>query len=90
MVSALQHVAELPDDVYVEVDEASAAVAAAEIVASARDGDVTCLSGRAREIFPKYQQNLTGSHLLDLGRRACRCATRRRARSRRRGPGFDG
>jgi hypothetical protein len=48
---------------------ASAAIAAAEIVAAARDGDLSNLPDYAREAS-RCQQPLTGSQLLELARRA--------------------
>ena len=68
--SALETVSKLGDSEYLEAPEASMAIAAAEIVAAARDGDQSSLSEGARECFSQFQASLTGSDLLELARRA--------------------
>jgi Domain of unknown function (DUF4259) len=68
VASALARVAEFPEDEYLEDPEASAAIAAAEIVASARDGDVSGLSEYALDVFRKYERSLTDPQLLRLSR----------------------
>jgi Domain of unknown function (DUF4259) len=71
VVSALEHVSQLGEDEYLEAPEASVAIAAAEMVASARDGDLSGLSFEDdRKAFSKHQHALTGSHLVELARRA--------------------
>jgi hypothetical protein len=67
--AALRFAAESAEDAYLDVDEASAAVAAAELVAAARDGDLSKL-GSARNYFAAQQQSLASAHLLPLARRA--------------------
>jgi len=57
------------EGVYLDVDEASAVVAAAEFVAAARDGDVSKL-GAAQNVFATYRQSLSSPHLLPLARKA--------------------
>jgi Domain of unknown function (DUF4259) len=52
-----------------DVDEASAVVAAAEFVAAARDGDLSKL-GTAQNDFVAHRQSLTSPHLLPLARQA--------------------
>jgi hypothetical protein len=68
--SALEHVSNMADDEYLEAPEASAAIAAAEIVAAARDGDLSKLSENASETFARHRQSLIGSQLLEPARRA--------------------
>jgi len=57
------------EGVYLDVDEASAVVAAAEFVAAARDGDVSKL-GAAQNVFTTHRQSLSSPHLLPLARKA--------------------
>jgi len=67
--AALRYVAESAEDAYIDVDEASAVVAAAEFVAAARDGDLSRL-GTAQNDFAAHRQSLTSPHLLPLARKA--------------------
>lgn len=53
--TTLREVCELTDDDYLEAPEASEAVAAAEIVAAMRDGDLSQLSDDARKALAKHQ-----------------------------------
>jgi Domain of unknown function (DUF4259) len=64
--SALRQVAGLGDDDYLEAPEASQAIAAAKIVAAARDGDLSRLSAPARDAFPGRQQAVAGASLSEL------------------------
>jgi hypothetical protein len=66
---ALRSAAESAEDAYLDVDEASAVVAAAEFVAAARDGDLSKL-GTAQNDFLAHQQSLSSPHLLPLARQA--------------------
>jgi Domain of unknown function (DUF4259) len=67
--TALRYVAESAEDTYIDVDEASAVVAAAEFVAAARDGDLSRL-GTAQNDFATHRQSLTNPRLLPLARKA--------------------
>jgi hypothetical protein len=67
--AALRYVAESAEDANIDVDEASAVVAAAEFVAAARDGDLSRL-GTAQNDFAAHRQSLTSPHLLPLARKA--------------------
>jgi Domain of unknown function (DUF4259) len=67
--AALRYAVESPEDAYFDIDEASAVVAAAEFVATARDGDLSKL-GSVRNDFSAHRQSLTSPHLLPLARRA--------------------
>jgi|RhiMethySRZTD1v2_1073278.scaffolds.fasta_scaffold509164_2 Domain of unknown function (DUF4259) len=67
--SALRYAAESTEDVYLDIDEASAVVAAAEFVAAAKDGDLSKL-GPTQNDFATHRQSLTSPHLLPLARRA--------------------
>jgi Domain of unknown function (DUF4259) len=67
--AALRYVAESAEDAYIDVDEASAVVAAAEFVAAARDGDLSKL-GAAQNVFANHRQSLSSPQLLPLARRA--------------------
>jgi hypothetical protein len=67
---ALVHVSSIAEDEYLEAPEASAAIAAAEIVAAARDGDLSKLSETAREAFVRHRESLVASHLSEPARRA--------------------
>jgi hypothetical protein len=66
---ALRSAAESAEDAYLDVDEASAVVAAAEFVAAARDGDLSKL-GTAQNDFVVHRQSLSSPHLLPLARQA--------------------
>jgi hypothetical protein len=66
---ALRAAAESPEGAYLDVDDASAAVAATEFVAAARDGDHSKL-GSALNDFAAHRQFLTSPHLLPLARQA--------------------
>lgn len=68
--SASEAVSKLGDNEYLEAPEASMAIAAAEVVVAARDGDQSSLSEGARECFSQFQASLTGADLLELARRA--------------------
>jgi hypothetical protein len=70
VASALEHVSSVAEDEYLEAPEASAAIAAAEIVAAARDGDLSKLSETAREAFARHRESLIASHLCEAARRA--------------------
>lgn len=67
--AALRYVAESAEDTYIDVDEASAVVAAAEFVAAARDGDLSRL-GTTQNDFAAHRQSLTNPRLLPLARKA--------------------
>jgi len=67
--AALRHAAESAEDAYLDVDEASAAVAAAEFVAAARDGDLSKLDSLQND-FAAHRQSLTSPHLVALARQA--------------------
>lgn len=58
VASALEQVSSVAEDEYLEAHEASAAMAAAEIVAAGRDGDLSKLSETAREAFPPLYQSI--------------------------------
>jgi hypothetical protein len=66
---ALRSAAESAEDAYLDVDEASAVVAAAEFVAAARDSDLSKL-GTAQSDFAAHRQSLSSPHLLPLARQA--------------------
>jgi len=68
VVTTLERVANFPKDEYLEAPETSAAIAAAEVVAAVRDGDLASLSDEARNAFATHQQSLTGSRMLELAR----------------------
>jgi hypothetical protein len=70
---ALEHVSNIAEDEYLEAPEASPAIAAAEIVAAARDGDLSKLSENARIAFFRHREFLIGSQLLEP---ACRAVER--------------
>ena len=53
--NALRAVAELSDEDYLEAPESCIALAAAEIVASAKDGDISGLPEEARVAFAKHK-----------------------------------
>jgi len=67
--AALRYAVESAEDAYLDVDEASAVVAAAEFVAAARDGDLSKL-GTVRNDFAAHRQSLTSPHLLPLAKQA--------------------
>jgi len=67
--AALRYAAESEEDAYLDIDEASAVVAAAEFVAAARDGDLSKL-GTTQSDFAAHRQSLTSPHLLVLARKA--------------------
>jgi hypothetical protein len=67
--AALRYAVESAEDAYLDIDEASAVVAAAEFVAAARDGDLSKL-GTVRNDFAAHRQALTSPHLLPLARQA--------------------
>ena len=67
--AALRYAVESAEDAYLDIDEASAVVAAAEFVAAARDGDLSKL-GTARNDFAAHRQSLTSPHLLSLAGKA--------------------
>jgi hypothetical protein len=66
----LRLVTELPDDAYVDVDIASAAVAAAEIVAAARGGDLSKIPEDLHDIVSREQQSLSSAALIVSARAA--------------------
>ena len=68
VASALEHVSSIAEDEYLEAPEASAAIAAAEIVAAAQDGDLSKLSETAREAFDRHREPLIASHLSEFAR----------------------
>jgi hypothetical protein len=70
VASALEQVSSVAEDEYLEAAEASAAIAAAEIVAAARDGHLSTLSETAREAFVRHRESLIASHLSEPARRA--------------------
>src|SRR5262245_51950556 len=71
VLSALEHVSRLGRDEYLEAPEAQVAIAAAAMVASARDGDLSSLSFEDdRNAFSKHQHTHTGLHLVEHARRA--------------------
>jgi hypothetical protein len=70
VVSALDRVCTLGDDEYLEAPDASAAVAAAEIVASARHDDPSSIPESARTALSNDRDALGKAHLLELARRA--------------------
>jgi Domain of unknown function (DUF4259) len=70
VASALEQVSGVAEDEYLEAPEASAAMAAAEIVAAARDGDLSKLSETAREAFVRHRESLVASYLSEPARRA--------------------
>ena len=63
--AALRYAVESAEDAYLDIDEASAVVAAAEFVAAARDGDLSKL-GTVRNDFAAHRQSLTSPHLVPL------------------------
>jgi hypothetical protein len=67
--AALRYAAEGPEDAYLDVDEASAVVAAAEFVAAARDGDVSRL-GVAGNYLAAHRSALASPHLVPVARQA--------------------
>jgi hypothetical protein len=67
--AAFRYAAEGAEDEYLDVDEASAVVAAAEFVAAARDGNLSKL-GAVQHDFAAHRQSLTSPHLLPLARQA--------------------
>lgn len=77
VASALERVCGIADGEYLEAPEASAAIAAAEIVAAARDGDPSTLSQTAREAFARHRDPLIASHLSESARRAVERIRRR-------------
>lgn len=68
--TTLREVCELTDDDYLEAPEASEAVAAAEIVAAMRDGDLSQLSDDARKAFAKHQATRDNSSVSNSARTA--------------------
>lgn len=64
VTSALDRVCSLVPDEYLEAPEASVAIAAAEIVAAARDGDVSSLSESTRDALAKNRLSFAGLPLL--------------------------
>jgi hypothetical protein len=73
VIAALKRVANLTDDAYLDVDDASAAVAAAEIFAAARDGGMSRLPERLRLIAARSQPELAEPELALV---ACGAVTR--------------
>ena len=61
LVRAVKRVAEFEKDEYLEVDDASAAVAGAEIVAAARDGDLSRLPENVQQLLTKDLAALVAS-----------------------------
>jgi hypothetical protein len=71
VVSVLEHVTQLGEDEYLEAPEASMAVAAAEMVAAARDGDLSALpSDNERKALSRHQAALRDPQLVALARQA--------------------
>lgn len=70
VTSVLDRVRKLAPDEYLEAPEASVAIAAAEIVAAARDGDVSNLSESAREALSKHELSFAGLPLSDAAKTA--------------------
>jgi Domain of unknown function (DUF4259) len=70
VASALEQVSALAPDEYLEAPEASVALAAAEIIAAVRDGDLSNLSESAREALTKHKTSFAGSALSDSARTA--------------------
>jgi hypothetical protein len=70
VAQALRNAADLSNEEYLEAPEASAAVAAAELVAAARDGDLSKLSEAARNAFVSHSRYLADEDLVELARRA--------------------
>jgi hypothetical protein len=77
VASALQHAAGLSEGDYLEAPEAAQAIAAAEIVAAARDGDLSRLSAPARDAFPGRQQAVAGANLSELAEQTVERVLRR-------------
>jgi hypothetical protein len=68
--AALEDVTGLGTQDYLEAPEASSAIAAGEVVAAARDGDVSGLPEAARDWLDEHGDSLATSALLALARRA--------------------
>jgi hypothetical protein len=68
--SALRQATALGEDDYLQAPEAAQAIAAAEIVAAARDGDLSKLSATARDAFSGPQQAVTSANLWELAGQA--------------------
>ena len=70
LVSALDQVLELGDADYLEATAASNAIAAGEIVAAARDGELESLSEPARVALAKHRTGFKAEDLTVPSRRA--------------------
>jgi hypothetical protein len=71
VVPALEHVSQLGEDDYLEAPDASVAIAAAEMVAAARDGDLSRLSFKdGLKAFDAHRLTLIDTHLVELARQA--------------------
>jgi hypothetical protein len=68
--TAFEAVTALSDGDYLEAPDASVALAAAEIVAAARDGDTSGLPDNVGTMLTPHQSELTEDELLDSARRA--------------------
>jgi hypothetical protein len=68
--SVLEHVTQFAENGYLEAPEASRAIAAAELIAAARDGDLTRLSEAAKVELAKHQQSLISPSLRGLAHHA--------------------
>jgi len=68
--SALERVTVLSGNDYLEAPDASMALAAAEVVAAARDGNLSNLPDSVRQAFAKHRQSLAGLPLSELAYRA--------------------
>jgi hypothetical protein len=68
--SAFEAVTSLSDGDYLEAPEASIALAAAELVAAARDGDTSGLPDAVGPVLAKHQASLTEDEMLDSARKA--------------------
>lgn len=66
----LESVSDMPEDEYLEAPQASAAVAAAAIVAAARDGDLSKLPQDARDALAQHRDYLLDPQLAEQARRA--------------------
>lgn len=70
VAAALERVTRLADDEYLEAPEASMAIAAAEMVAAARAGDMAILPKNAQAAFVRHRSSLMSSPIRDLAHSA--------------------
>lgn len=68
--SALEQVSTLAQDEYLDATAASMAIAATELVAASRDGDLSKLPESIREAFATHRPSLNTAEILEVSRQS--------------------